>query len=266
MVKKLSLVCVILLSITLLVTGCGIPQEDYDAVVAERDAAEAKVERMKTDLETAKSDLSIVEGELDTLKRQVTALHSELAQAQIAQAVVEEFFGKLLFFDSFEDGDTQGWEFWNTQGLTLKESWPVIQEDSRYVMQSIEQQWANAGTSNWDDYTLQARVNFIEEGVHINFRICNEGRYFFGFYKDFLILHKEIEHEVTTLQQSWQPHNLNQWHDLRVEVEGSNIRVYVDGVLEIDYTDSEPLLNGNIAFESGAGRVQVDNILLTTGK
>ena len=125
MVKKLPLVCAILASIALLVTGCGIPQEDYDAVIAERDSAEAKIERMKTDLETARSDLSAVENELDTVKRQVTSLHSELAQAQIAQAVVEEFFGKLLFFDSFEDGDTQGWEFWNTQGLTLKESWPA---------------------------------------------------------------------------------------------------------------------------------------------
>jgi peptidoglycan hydrolase CwlO-like protein len=98
MLKKWSLVCVILLSIALLATGCGIPQEDYDAVIAKRDAAEAKIERMQSDLETARSDLSAVQEELDMLQRQVTSLHSELAQAQIAQAVVEEYIGKILFF------------------------------------------------------------------------------------------------------------------------------------------------------------------------
>jgi len=271
MFKKWSLVCVILLSIALLVTGCGIPQEDYDAVVAERGGAEAKIERMQSDLETARSDLSIVEGELATLQRQVTSLHSELAQAQIAQAVVEEYFGKILFFDNFEDGDTKGWDCQSAPGLPATEGLPVVMENGKHVLQIEAGQYAGAGSKSWGDYTFQTRLKLLQEGVIISFRASDVGTYFLEFNQDGIFVHKEIykqtEHEFTFLQQSWQPHNPNQWYDLIVEVKGNNIKVCVNGVPAIDYTDSEPLLNGAIAFGGGGNMlIQADNVLVTTGK
>ena len=49
-----------------------------------------------------------------------------------------------------------------------------------------------------------------------------------------------------------------------MEVEGGNIRVYVDGILRIDYTDPEPLLNGAIAFETlDDSRVYLDDIYVS---
>ncbi len=40
------------------------------------------------------------------------------------------------------------------------------------------------------------------------------------------------------------PHDSGQWLNVRVRAEGPRIQVYVDGVLVIDFIDSEPLLSG----------------------
>lgn len=50
MLKRWFLVGVMLLLASLLVAGCGIPQADYDAVVAERDALKAQVAELESEL------------------------------------------------------------------------------------------------------------------------------------------------------------------------------------------------------------------------
>lgn len=83
--KKRFLIGVVLLVASLLVTGCGIPQEDYDAVVAERDAVQtelqsvsSELERKKSELESTKSQLETIQGELETVKSESQSVQSQL--------------------------------------------------------------------------------------------------------------------------------------------------------------------------------------------
>jgi Skp family chaperone for outer membrane proteins len=73
--KKWFLLGVTLLLASLLAVGCGVPQEDYDAVVAERDAAQAEATSLQ-------SELAGVQGELDDTKRDLSTTESNLATAE----------------------------------------------------------------------------------------------------------------------------------------------------------------------------------------
>ena len=165
----------------------------------------------------------------------------------------------LPFEDNFEDGNANGWE--------LQDGWSVILENGNYVLQGIGHKWARAGTESWGNYTFQTRLKLLQGSVHVNFRVKeDEGRYFLGFNEGGLSLGKQFHHwsEFADLAQSGQRYDLNRWYDLRVEVEGSQIRVYTDGELRIDYTDPEPLLNGIIAFESlEDSRVYIDDVYVS---
>ena len=89
MVKRWFLVGVMLLLASLLVAGCGVPQEDYDAVVAERDAAQAQVASLQSDMsetqsqiETLESDLADAQAQLTTVQSDYDKVNSDLAKTQ----------------------------------------------------------------------------------------------------------------------------------------------------------------------------------------
>ncbi|HEY87664.1 MAG TPA: hypothetical protein G4O06_06560 [Dehalococcoidia bacterium] len=104
MLKKWFLVGAMLLLSAALVVGCGgIPQEDYDAVVAERDASKAQATSLQSDLTAAESDLTTAqsdltaaesdlntaEGKVSSLQSQVSSLNSDLATAEARIAELE---------------------------------------------------------------------------------------------------------------------------------------------------------------------------------
>ncbi len=162
------------------------------------------------------------------------------------------------FEDDFEGDHADKWD--------IEEGWSVIPENGNYVLQGIGHKWARAHSESWGDYTFQTRIKLLEGSVHVNFRVCDEGRYFFGFHEGGLSLQKQFNQwaEFADLTDNQQHYNLNQWYDLEVEVEGGNIRVYVDGILRIDYTDPEPLLSGSIAFETlDSSHVYVDDVYVS---
>ncbi len=164
------------------------------------------------------------------------------------------------FVDSFEVGGADKWQ--------LEEGWSVIQESGNCVLQGTGHRWARAGSESWANYTFQTRLKLLQGAIHVNFRNCNEGRYFLGFREDGLSLIKQFNQwaEFADLTANQQPYELNRWYNLRIEVEGGNIKVYVDGILRIEYTDSKPLLNGSIAFETlDDSRVHVDDVYVDLG-
>lgn len=150
------------------------------------------------------------------------------------------------FSDDFEDDDSQFWQF--------DDGWSVIKDGENYVLQGTGHAWANTGQDSWSDYTFEARIKpVIYGGIHIVFRKNNEGRYFLGFHQGGLYLSKqynqwsEFDNNIATSSGSFSP---NQWYDFRLEVVGDRIQIYINDILKIDYIDSDPLLNGSIAFET----------------
>jgi len=91
--KKVIIGVALLLAITMLAACGGIPQEDYDAAVAGKKAADAKVSSLtsqvssaKSDATKAKSDLSAAQSELATAQSELETAQSELATAESAAA------------------------------------------------------------------------------------------------------------------------------------------------------------------------------------
>ncbi len=87
--KKIIGIMFTVVMVLLLLSGCGIPQEAHDAVVAERDAAKSQVASLQSDLaeaeshvETAESDLAAAEGDLTTAQSQISSSKSDLTTAQ----------------------------------------------------------------------------------------------------------------------------------------------------------------------------------------
>ncbi|HEY94274.1 MAG TPA: hypothetical protein G4O15_05000 [Dehalococcoidia bacterium] len=162
-----------------------------------------------------------------------------------------------VFEDDFEMVDVDKWE--------IEEGWSLTQDSGNNVFEGVGHNWARTGDKNWSDYTFQTKIKLIQGAVHVNFRNCDEGRYFLGFHQGGLSLSKQFNKwkEFADLGEAHQPHKFNQWYDLKVEVKGGKIKVYIDGEISIDYMDPEPILNGSIAFETlEDSHVYVDDVLV----
>jgi photosystem II stability/assembly factor-like uncharacterized protein len=163
------------------------------------------------------------------------------------------------FEDDFKDGDADGWGF-------KEGGWSVIKEGNNYVLQGVAHKWIDTGSKNWADYTFESKVKLIEGQVHVNYRFSEAGRYAIGLSEGSLSLTRTIfENGVHTQLESLNMRfDKNRWYKIKIIGKGNSIRVYVDDVLKIDYTDDEPLLNGKIAFESHPdSRIRVDDVKVT---
>ncbi len=165
--------------------------------------------------------------------------------------------GVILFQDDFQDGQPDGWQ--TTTG------WYVQQEENVYYFNSSTPggAWVSGG-ANWTDYEFQTAVRVTAGGVILSYRMTGEGRYMLHFREDGLYLTKEYPKDnYTTLTQTAAP-NLNAWHQITVAGYGGHLQVYVDRVLQLDYTDPSPLLQGTIAVATLEGyQTAVDDVLVT---
>ena len=78
MVKKAFLVGAMLLLAALLASGCGVPIEDYEAAVAERDSALAELQPVRGELNTTQTELQSVRSELNTTQAELQSVRGEL--------------------------------------------------------------------------------------------------------------------------------------------------------------------------------------------
>jgi hypothetical protein len=80
------MVLLLVSSAVLSACGSGISQEDYDAAVVERDAAEAQVASIQATLDAAEAQVVSIQAALDAAQTQVASLETEgdTAEAQIA--------------------------------------------------------------------------------------------------------------------------------------------------------------------------------------
>ncbi|MCW4041915.1 MAG: hypothetical protein NWE83_14335, partial [Candidatus Bathyarchaeota archaeon] len=162
------------------------------------------------------------------------------------------------FSSDFENGEASDWE--------LSTGWTVEQDGENYVLQGRDHTWVNAGSQKWGDYTFETKIKLLQGAVHINFRTCHEGRYFLGFHEEGLYLAKSINEWSAhpELISTFSQYPLNQWHDIKIELVGNNIQIFVNEKLEINFTDTDPITHGAIAFETlDDSHVYVDQIKVT---
>ena len=89
LVKKIILIGTALLLVVPLLSACGVPQEDLDDAIAERDAAQAQVTSLQSDLAAAESALAAAESDLAAAESAKDSAESAKAAAESAKAAAE---------------------------------------------------------------------------------------------------------------------------------------------------------------------------------
>jgi photosystem II stability/assembly factor-like uncharacterized protein len=168
---------------------------------------------------------------------------------------------QVLFRDDFEDGIADGW------ALKVNESqargWQVEKEGNNYVFVGRGLSQARLVEGLWSDFRLAAKVKIVKGDLNIGYRSSGECyKYGIRFGAEGLHLSKMDVCWVTT-PAGYAPasHAPNLWYSLAIVGIGANIKVYVDGVLKIDYTDPAPVLLGGVGLGMASGsEVRVDDV------
>jgi hypothetical protein len=170
--------------------------------------------------------------------------------------------GKILFFDHFDDGGLAGWtpdreKVWSVRRGMLKAELPDGKQQRSFLY---------AGSDEWQNYAVELDVCAMR-GVDKGVAVRVEGESGIGVdlrgpgYQDVLLHRREWPMGKARV------HNGNaMWHHLRVEADGHRYRIWVNGALALDRTDSRKARpRGRIAlaaYTGGAGECTVyyDNV------
>jgi len=172
-----------------------------------------------------------------------------------------------LYDDNFDDGLEDGW--------SLGTGWNVELDNGEWVLSGEGHNWATPDVDGWVNCIIQARIKIFSEGFHFNFRKSEQRlsptellpcRYLLGITETMLYLSKQRgDDNYTTLYSGNNCLTQEVWHDVRIDMDGSSIMVYLDDALAIDVIDSDqPLLFGNFAFETlDNSHIHFDDIVVS---
>jgi len=156
--------------------------------------------------------------------------------------------GIYAITDDFGDGNDNGWS--QIQGVWSVKNGEYVQEDTVWTSTSTNETYHRSyfGDESWENYTLQAKVR-IEKGgdlapiIGIFFRVTEKsasGDYYY-FRLDTRAAEGPclIKSPNTILQENKsKPAVIGQNYILKVDVNGDNIKCYIDGQLEIELQDN----------------------------
>jgi hypothetical protein len=158
----------------------------------------------------------------------------------------------VLYCEDFEDGLAQDWTFTDQYGRPTSSGWRLTSEGGNHLIAGSEHNWAVLSDHSWEDYRVRFRLKLTRGVIHLNYRLAGGGRYFFGFDQNGLSLNWQRGDTFSEGSVVWveAPHALNDWHQVEIVGRGGHLQMYVDGRLELDHTDDEPLRRGSIGFET----------------
>lgn len=138
------------------------------------------------------------------------------------------------------------------------------------------------GSQYWRDYTVETDINFIRNmNSGLIFRVTNPSTggagndpglgtdflqgYFAGFNYGSIVLGKH-NYNWNMLASAPGTFITGIWYHLRVVINDNRIRIYLDDKKDpaIDYTDSDPIMNGMAGLRSFNSGVQFDNFRVTS--
>jgi len=180
-----------------------------------------------------------------------------------------------LFLDDFEDGDADGWTATSGSfGIVTDGSVVYEQTDAASTSQYVS---AVAGTC-WTDQIVEARVKivdfngnstsnaavvfarYVSAQTHymVGMNSGNNGELFIG--RRLESTSNAPERIDTKTNMSWET---NTWYTLRLEVTDSTLKAYLDGVLELEATDSR-ITSGGVAVGARHVNVRFDDVKVTS--
>lgn len=167
------------------------------------------------------------------------------------------------FADDFEDGTASRWRVWDLDGRDSSDpmAWRVEQDGGNRVFAERAEFFAKPKTVRGSDYGVKARVRVIRGFLQVAVRhdcVC----YFVALNADSVSLSRTRPCGVhTQLKSVREIHDPARWYVLEIVSIGSEVKVYVDDVLKISYTDPQPVPFGGVMFwTAGDSYVQVDDV------
>jgi len=149
-----------------------------------------------------------------------------------------------IFFDDFEQGNTDNW--------SLEEGWSLTQTESNYVLEGVNHYWAGClQGSYWSDYDFQCKFLYSQGSMHMNFRMSGRGRYMIAIYDEGIGLTRDDSWGTyTPLGSAAVNLQTEQWYRIGVVANERAIQIFLDGALLIQVYDDDAHLVGGIAFET----------------
>jgi len=193
-----------------------------------------------------------------------TNLELVFAQEKInsqTEPFVQKTIG-ILFEEHFESGRADGW--------SLDPGWLVERDPDGFVLSGSQHSWAVPLVSGWTDYEIHARVKLLSGSFHFNVRCTLDymTRYFVHVGTDGLGLSKQIDQDffdLVRIQPGRGALERDRWYVVKIALNRTEIKVYVDGDLKIRYVDEDlPIRVGGVAFETlDDSHVHFDDIVVT---
>lgn len=179
------------------------------------------------------------------------------ASIRLRWAAVEDCAPGVIYCEDFENGDAPGW--------SLQEGWRVGLENGDHVLQGENHHFAILNHQGWEDYRLRFRLKLQQGGIHLNFRYSEDNtRYFVSFNESWLQLDRQRgpnPTNIVTLARAIPTFSLDRWYDVEIVGDGGHIQVFVDGNLELEFRDNDPVLRGSISFETlDDSSAQIDDV------
>ena len=184
---------------------------------------------------------------------------SQLGGAQVAHAAT-------LFSDDFADGDTAGWS--KSGG-----SWSVVSDDSPALQQArgdTADARLFAGSASWADQAVQARVKPTTLGSTGMVALLARASGATSYYRLALLPGDQVRLEAvrsgraTPLGTVSHPVTTDAWHTLRIEVAGTAVRGWVDGV-PVGSGTGTLTATGRIGVQTGHATARFDDVVVTRG-
>lgn len=169
-----------------------------------------------------------------------------------------------LFSDTFENGSGN----WTATSGT----WTVTQDGGSnvYAQTSSSEGRTSAGSSSWSNYSVQADVKV--ENFNGSNRTYVAGRYLDGnnFYAASisnssggkLELRKKVGGSTTTLATADFAVTTGVWYKIKLELDGSSLKMYVNDSLQLTASDSA-LTGGGIGLVAFKTSAKFDNVLVS---
>ncbi len=190
-----------------------------------------------------------------------------VSQAQYDWVNVTSVSGGVLFSDDFVASG--GLSNWTTSGG----SWNVVNGSEVVVGSANQYSFDYAGNASWSNYTVESKVMWVsgQYGGAIGARLnpVTGTRYSFWVYPssdgpNVVRLCKGTSWSAWSLLGQASVSTDANWHDLRMDLNGSSIKCYYDGVLVISAVDSS-YSSGCVDFETwGVSQAQYDWVNVTT--
>ena len=170
-----------------------------------------------------------------------------------------------LFSDNFDDGDANGW-------TTQNGKWSVVQDSGSYVFyqSSTNEGRAWTGSSSWTNYTVEAKVKVENFNGSNRTYVCARMKDGNNYYAASLVgggkleIRKKVSGSTSTLVSKNYALSTGTWYTVKLEVNGSSIKMYVNDALQLSATDSS-LSSGGIGVIAYKTVAKFDNIVVSDG-